>query len=45
MLKISDFAHLLEWVEKYGYQIAGSSREVYLHYEREGAPNQYVTEV
>jgi effector-binding domain-containing protein len=45
MLKISDFAHLLEWVEKYGYQIAGSTREVYLHYEREGDPNQYVTEV
>jgi len=35
----------LDWIEKYGYQIAGSTREVYLHYEREGDPNQYVTEV
>lgn len=39
------YCSLLEWVEKYGYQIAGSTREVYLHYEREGDPNQYVTEV
>ena len=32
------YCSLLEWVEKYGYQIAGSTREVYLHYEREGDP-------
>ncbi|VEP18183.1 Transcriptional regulator [Hyella patelloides LEGE 07179] len=36
---------LLEWIEKNGYQIVGSNREVYLQYERDGDPNQYVTEV
>ena len=36
---------LIEWVGKHGYQIAGSTREVYLKYERDGDPSQYVTEV
>lgn len=36
---------LLTWIEKNGYQIVGSTREVYLQYEREGNPNEYVTEV
>lgn len=36
---------ILKWIETNGYQIVGSTREVYLQYEREGDPNQYVTEV
>ncbi|WP_071880628.1 GyrI-like domain-containing protein [Pleurocapsa sp. PCC 7327] len=36
---------LLEWVEKQGYQIVGSTREVYLQYERDGDQSQYLTEV
>ena len=36
---------LLGWVEKNGYQIVGSTREVYLQYERGGEQSQYVTEV
>ena len=36
---------LLEWVEKNGYRIIGSTREVYLQYERGGDESQYVTEV
>lgn len=36
---------LLEWVEKNGYQIVGSTREIYLQYERDGDQSQYVTEI
>ena len=36
---------LLEWVEKNGYQIVGSTREIYLQYERGGDRSQYVTEI
>lgn len=36
---------LLEWVEKNGYHSIGSTREVYLQYERNGDQSQYVTEV
>ena len=36
---------LIKWVGKHGYQISGSTREVYLKYEREGNPDRYVTEV
>lgn len=36
---------MLEWIEKNGYQIVGSTREVYLQYEQGGDPEQYVTEV
>lgn len=36
---------LLEWVEHNHYQIIGATREVYLQYERNGDPTQYVTEV
>ena len=36
---------LLEWVEKNGYQIVGSTREIYLQYERGGDSSQYVTEI
>ena len=39
------YCTLLEWVDKHGYQISGSTREVYLQYERESDPSQYVTEV
>lgn len=36
---------LLGWIEKNSYQIVGSTREIYLQYERDGNPNQYLTEV
>ncbi len=36
---------LLAWIEQNGYRIVGSTREVYLEYERQGDPAQYVTEV
>ena len=36
---------LLEWVDKNGYQIVGSTREIYLQYERDGDESQYVTEI
>lgn len=36
---------LLEWVEKNGYRIIGSTREVYLQYEQGGDESLYVTEV
>jgi effector-binding domain-containing protein len=36
---------LLEWIEKNGYQIVGSTREVYLQYERGKDQSQYLTEV
>ena len=39
------YCTLLEWIEKHQYQIAGSTREVYLQYERNGDPDRYVTEV
>ena len=39
------YCTLLQWVGKHGYEIAGSTREVYLQYERNGDPHQYVTEV
>ncbi|MDJ0634293.1 MAG: MerR family transcriptional regulator [Xenococcaceae cyanobacterium MO_188.B29] len=36
---------LIEWVEKNGYQVMGSTRELYLQYERDGDQSQYVTEI
>jgi DNA-binding transcriptional MerR regulator len=36
---------LLAWIEQNGYRIVGSTREIYLNYERQGDPAQYVTEV
>ena len=36
---------LMQWIEGNGYQIAGPNRELYLQYEREGDPAQYVTEI
>ncbi len=36
---------LLEWVEKNGYQIVGSTREIYLEYEKDGDESKYVTEI
>ena len=39
------YSTLLDWIEKHEYQIAGSTREVYLQYERNGDPDRYVTEV
>lgn len=39
------YSALLEWIEHNHYQIIGATREVYLQYERNGDPTQYVTEV
>ncbi|MEM7555584.1 MAG: MerR family transcriptional regulator [Cyanobacteria bacterium P01_A01_bin.84] len=39
------YSTLLEWLEKNGYRIIGSTREVYLEYEKDGDPSKYVTEV
>ena len=36
---------LLVWIEKNNYRIVGSTREIYLQYERDGDPERYVTEV
>lgn len=36
---------LLSWLEPNGYSIHGSTREIYLQYERGGDPSQYVTEI
>ncbi|MDJ0776164.1 MAG: GyrI-like domain-containing protein [Mastigocoleus sp. MO_167.B18] len=36
---------LLEWVEKNGYRVIGSTREIYLQYERGRDESEYVTEV
>ncbi|MEM6445316.1 MAG: MerR family transcriptional regulator [Cyanobacteria bacterium P01_D01_bin.123] len=41
----SAYSALLAWVEKHGYRSVGSTRELYLAYERNGDPAQYVTEV
>ena len=39
------YKSLLEWIEKNGYRIIGSIREIYLQYEPGGDQSQYVTEV
>ena len=36
---------VIRWAEANGRRICGPSREVYLQYERDGDPNDYVTEV
>ncbi|MFM7428139.1 MAG: MerR family transcriptional regulator [Elainella sp.] len=36
---------LLTWIEQNNYRIVGSTRELYLQYERQGDPAQFVTEV
>lgn len=36
---------VMHWVEGNGYQISGPGREVYVQYERNGNPDDYVTEV
>ncbi|MDY6938735.1 MAG: MerR family transcriptional regulator [Cyanobacteriota bacterium] len=36
---------LIAWVEANQYSVVGSTREVYLEYDREGDPSDYVTEV
>jgi len=35
----------MRWVESSGYRLAGPGREVYLQYERQGNPADYVTEI
>lgn len=39
------YVALLTWIEKNGYQILKSSREVALHYDPTGKPEDYVTEI
>jgi len=36
---------VIRWAEANGRRICGPSREVYLQYERDGDPNDYVTEI
>jgi effector-binding domain-containing protein len=36
---------VVRWTQTNGYQISGPSREIYLQYEREGNPNDYLTEI
>jgi len=36
---------VMRWVESSGYRLAGPGREVYLQYERQGDPADYVTEI
>ena len=36
---------LLAWIENNSYRIVGSTREIYLQYERDGDPERYITEV
>lgn len=36
---------MMNWIERNGYTIAGPCREIYLQYERDGDPDQYVTEI
>ena len=36
---------LMSWIEANGYQIVGPNREIYLQYERNGDPADYVTEI
>ncbi len=47
--KFDDFPQaykvIMDWIEANGYKINGPSREVYLEYERNGDPANYVTEI
>ncbi|MBA3947657.1 MAG: MerR family transcriptional regulator [Herpetosiphonaceae bacterium] len=36
---------ILRWIEANGYRVRGHNREVYVQYERTGAPANYVTEI
>jgi effector-binding domain-containing protein len=36
---------LMNWIEANGYQITGPNREIYHQYERDGNPDDYVTEI
>lgn len=36
---------VIRWAETNGYLLSGPSREIYLQYEREGDPNNYITEI
>ncbi|NLX10526.1 MAG: MerR family transcriptional regulator [Chloroflexi bacterium] len=39
------YSALFAWIEQNGYQIVAPTREVYLQYEPDGDPAQYVTEL
>ncbi len=36
---------LMQWIEANGYRIAGSNRELYIQYDRNGSQDDYVTEI
>lgn len=36
---------VIRWAEANGYRLCGPSREIYLQYERDGDPKDYVTEI
>ena len=36
---------VIRWAETNGYRLSGPSREIYLQYERNGDPNNYITEI
>lgn len=36
---------LTQWIEANGYRITGPNREVYLQYDRDGSPDDFVTEI
>jgi DNA-binding transcriptional MerR regulator len=35
----------LKWIERHGYRVNGPGRGVYLQYDRDGDPNDWVTEI
>lgn len=39
------YGALFKWTDENGYRIAGPNRELYLQYERQGDPNEWVTEI
>jgi effector-binding domain-containing protein len=39
------YGAIMRWSEANGYHIVGPNREIYLHYERDGDPASYVTEI
>jgi len=36
---------LTQWIEANAYRITGPNREVYLQYDRDGSPDDFVTEI
>ena len=36
---------ILKWIDANGYQTRSPTREIYLHYQVNGDPSQFVTEI